>query len=233
VIEGEKVLAIVAARGGSKGVPGKNIRVVGGRPLVVWSIAAAQSSKRVDRVILSSDDQAIIAAAREAGCEVPFVRPPQLATDTASMLDVVHHAVKECGDGFKWVVLLQATSPLRTAADIDATIDACRDADAPACVTVTPSDKSPLWMFYREVDGHMRPVLDGLPTFRRQDLPPAFTLNGAVYVARISWLADRNSFLSPDTVCHVMPRERSVDIDTEMDFAITRTLLSEGINEAV
>ena len=234
MLNGEKVLAIVAARGGSKGLPRKNVLPIGGKPLIAWSVAAAKASKVIDRVILSSDDAEIAAAARAAGCEVPFTRSAELATDKAAMLDVVHDAVARCGDGFGWVVLLQATSPLRTAADIDAALKACADARAPACVSVTPVDKNPAWMFFRGNDGRMTPVLDSTgAAARRQDLPQAYVLNGAVYAARRDWLAGRASFLSPQTVCHVMPRERSIDIDTELDFAIAGKLLSERLNEAV
>jgi len=229
MLNGERVLAIVPARGGSKGVPRKNVRVVRGRPLIAWTIAAARAATVVDRVILSSDDQEIIAAARDAGCEVPFVRPAALATDTASMLDVVHHAVENCGEEFEWIVLLQPTSPLRAASDIDATLKACLDTGAPACITVTAADKNPHWMFYRQADGHMSPVIEreGAAANRRQDLPQAYALNGAVYAARRSWLNKRTSFLSPETICHVMPRERSIDIDTETDFVILQAMLSE------
>lgn len=228
MLNGERVLAIVPARGGSKGVPRKNVRLAGGRPLIAWTIAAAEAAATVDRVILSSDDRDIIAAAQAAGCEVPFVRPPALATDTASMLEVVHHAIENCGGDFGWIVLLQPTSPLRTAADIDATLKACQEAGAPACVTVTPADTKPHWMFYREGTGHMRPVMESAAAaFRRQDLPQVYALNGAVYAARRTWLEKRTSFLSPETICHVMPRERSIDIDTETDFVILQALLSE------
>lgn len=232
MLHGEKVLAIAVARGGSKGLPRKNVLPLGDKPLVAWTVAAALKSQHVDRVILSSDDEEIIAAARSAGCEVPFVRGAALASDTTSMLDVVHDAVARCGEGFTWIVLLQATSPLRQAADIDAALRACVSAGAPACVTVTPVDKNPAWMFLRSADGHMSPVLDGVsPAFRRQDLAQAYVLNGAVYVARRDWLVGRNTFLSAETVCHVMPRERSIDIDTHLDFAIAKILLSENRNE--
>ncbi len=235
MLNGEKVLAIVAARGGSKGLPRKNVLPIGGKPLIAWTVAAAKASKVIDRMILSSDDVEIANAARAAGCDVPFTRAPELATDTAAMLDVVHDAVNRCGDGFGWVVLLQATSPLRTAADIDGALKTCADAGAPACVSVTPLDKNPAWMFFREQDGRMAAVLGSaeLPATRRQDLPQAYVLNGAVYVARRDWLAGRASFLSPQTVCHVMPRARSIDIDTELDFAIAEKLLSERLNEAI
>lgn len=235
MLNGDKVMAIVAARGGSKGLARKNVLPIGGKPLIAWTVAAAKKSAVIDRVILSSDDAEIAAAARAAGCDVPFTRAAELATDKAAMLDVVHDAVARCGDGFRWIVLLQATSPLRTAADIDAALKTCADAGAPACVSVTPVDKNPAWMFFRDNDGRMTPVLDGAgaSAARRQDLPQAYVLNGAVYVARRDWLAGRASFLSPQTVCHVMPRERSIDIDTELDFAIAEKLLSERLNEAV
>ncbi|WP_341894455.1 acylneuraminate cytidylyltransferase family protein [Ferrovibrio terrae] len=231
----EKVLAIIPARGGSKGVPRKNVRIVGGKPLIAWTVASALAAKTVDRTILSSDDPEIMTAAQDWGCEIPFTRPPNLATDTASMLDVVHHAVENCGGGFEWVVLLQPTSPLRSPDDIDATIYACVQANAPAAVTVTPSDKSPFWMYFRGESGLMKPVLDDPRTlsYRRQDLPSAYALNGAVYVARRDWLKGRSSFVSPETICHIMPRDRSIDIDTEFDLSMLEAYLSVRKNAAV
>lgn len=231
----QKILAIVPARGGSKGVPRKNVRLVGGKPLIAWTIIAAREAKRVDRVILSSDDPEIIATARDWHCEVPFVRPAELASDTASMLDVVHHAVASCGQDSDWIVLLQPTSPLRSAEDIDMAVAACERSGAPACVTVTLADKSPFWMFFREPSGHMKPVIDDARSlaYRRQDLPPIYTLNGAVYVARREWLTGRRSFLSEQTICHVMPRDRSLDVDTEHDISLVEAFLSVRNNAAL
>ncbi|MBC7905480.1 MAG: acylneuraminate cytidylyltransferase family protein [Rhodospirillaceae bacterium] len=231
MIAGQSVLAIAAARGGSKGVPRKNVRPVGGQPMIAWTVQAARQSAHVDRLILTTDDAEIAEMARTHGCEIPFLRPPHLASDDASMMDVVHHAIAECGDGFDWVVLLQATSPLRLAGDIDALLEACVAAGAPAGVTVTPSDKSPFWMFYRDAAGGMDPVLPAAAQAkRRQELPQAYALNGAVYVARRDWIAGRSSFLSDSTLCHVMPRERSVDVDTEMDMIIAEALFSQRNN---
>lgn len=231
----DKVLAIIPARGGSKGVPRKNVRSVGGKPLIAWTVTSALAATTIDRIILSSDDAEIIETARQWGCEIPFIRPPDLATDTASMLDVIHHAVDHCGSGFEWVVLLQPTSPLRSPDDIDATVNACIQAHAPAAVTVTPSDKSPFWMYFRGDSGLMKPILDDPRnlSYRRQDLPPAYALNGAVYVARRDWLKGRTSFLSPETICHVMPRDRSIDIDTEFDISMLEAYLSVRNNAAV
>jgi N-acylneuraminate cytidylyltransferase len=119
VINGKRVLAIIPARGGSKGLPRKNILPLGGLPLIGWSVNAALNSKYVDRVILSSDDEEVCTVAQELGCDVPFKRPSELATDTANTASVVSHAVGQCGDGYDIILLLQPTSPLRTVTDVD------------------------------------------------------------------------------------------------------------------
>jgi CMP-N,N'-diacetyllegionaminic acid synthase len=217
VIGNGKVLAVIPARGGSKGLPGKNILPVGGQPLIGYSIGAAKASAAVDRVIVSSDDDAIIAAARACGCDVPFRRPDELATDTAASIDVVLHALDQV-PGYDYVVLLQPTSPLRTAADIDAACERLAESGALACVSVSPVEQSPYWMYQISDAGDLRPVLD-LPAgvSRRQDLPPVYTLNGAIYVANVSWLRRNRTFLTAETVPYVMPTERSLDIDTYAD----------------
>ena len=226
MIGGQRVLALITARGGSKGLPGKNVRPLGGRPLVAWSVAAARASRYVDRVVLSSDDAAIQEAARAAGADVPFTRPAALASDTATSLDVVNHALDQL-PGFDLLVLLQPTSPLRTADDIDRCLEACGpDGGAPAAVSVVETDKSPHWMFTLGPDARLHRLLDGPVPDRRQDAPRVMVLNGAVYVARIPWLAQARTFVTPETVAHVMPRERSVDIDTALDFALTEQLLA-------
>src|SRR5690349_10929106 len=144
---GEKsVLGLIAARGGSKGVPGKNIFVVNGRPLIQWSIDAARASRYIDRLILSSDNPAIMDVARNAGCEVPFRRDDALASDTASAIDVVADALMRV-PGYSIVVLLQPTSPLRIAGDIDGAIELLVSSGAGACVTVREADEHPYWMF--------------------------------------------------------------------------------------
>ena len=136
MIDGRSVAAVIIARGGSKGLPGKNLREIAGKPLVAWSVDAARESECLDRVVLSSDDDAIIAAARRAGCEAPFRRPEHLASDTADPIDVLDHALGCMGQAFDVVVLLQATSPLRRGADIDEGLRRMTEANAPACVSV-------------------------------------------------------------------------------------------------
>ena len=213
-----KVLALIPARGGSKGLPGKNILPVGGRPLLAWSVDAARAARSVDRVVLSSDDDAIMAAARACGCEVPFVRPAALASDNATTIDVVMHALDALPD-YDVIVLLQPTSPLRTAADIDAACERLASSGAPACVSVSPVDQNPYWMYHLGEDQYLVPVVETPPSVaRRQDLPAVYALNGAVYVADIAWLRQSRTFVTRETVAHVMPAERSIDIDTIADF---------------
>src|SRR5262245_25182815 len=125
MIDAKRVLGLITARGGSKGVPRKNVRPLGGKPLLAWTIEAARNAPVIDRLILSSDDAEIIEVARAWGCEVPFVRPPELATDTADSVEVVRHALSTLGEDYDYVVLLQPTSPLRTGEDIENCVRLC------------------------------------------------------------------------------------------------------------
>lgn len=218
MIAGKRVLAVVTARGGSKGIPRKNLREAGGRPLLAWSIAAGQASRYVDRLILSSEDHEIIAAALRLGCDVPFVRPPELAADDTPSVEPVLHALEDL-PGYDYVVLLQPTSPLRTSEDIDRCLELCEEQGAPACVSVHHSRENPCWTFRIGPNGRMSPVVSNANHGgRRQDFPDFFVLNGAVYVARPDWLKRTLSFVADGTIAYVMPEERSLDIDEEEDF---------------
>jgi N-acylneuraminate cytidylyltransferase len=222
----KRVLALIPARGGSKGVPGKNIRALAGKPLLAWTVAAAQGSRYIDRIVLSSDDEAILEVGRCCGAETPFVRPAHLSGDQARGVDVVVHAI-EAVPGYDYVVLLQPTSPLRAVEDIDGAIELMMQRTAPACVSVTRADKSPYWMYFVDQAGGMAPVLKREQrAVNRQELPDVYVLNGAVYVAEISWFLQHRSFLTEQTVAYPMPQARSVDIDTERDFAVTEWILS-------
>lgn len=220
------VLALIPARGGSKGVPGKNILSVGGRPLIAWTVDAARRSRYIDRVVLSSDDAAIADAASRAGCEVPFVRDPSLATDTASSIDVVIDALNRV-PGYDIVVLLQPTSPLRLPEDIDGVLKQLHATGAPACVSVRPAEEHPYWTFQLDSAGALSRYAEppaGVP-LRRQDLPQAWCLNGAVYAARTAWFIEHRSFLTAQTTGYPMPAERSLDIDTPADVEQLRAIV--------
>ncbi|TAN63278.1 MAG: acylneuraminate cytidylyltransferase family protein [Magnetospirillum sp.] len=227
MIGGLSVLALITARGGSKGLPGKNIRPLGGRPLVAWSIEQARAATLVDRVVISSDDPAIIAAAVAAGAEAPFIRPAALADDSASSADVAAHALGLLDRSYDLLVLLQPTSPLRSAADIDACIRrVAEDAGIPSCISVTPSAKSPYWMQTMDAEGRLSPLLEVPAATRRQDLLPVYVPNGAVYAVRVEWFLERRAFVGAGSVGHVMPPERSVDIDTLLDFKFAEAVLA-------
>lgn len=221
----KRYLAVIPARAGSKSLPGKNLLPLGGKPLIAWSIEAALASRYLDRVIVSSEDAEILAVARQWGAATPFVRPLELADDDTPGIDVALHACQAL-PGYDYVVLLQPTSPLRTTADIDQAIELCQEREAPVCVSVTKADKSPYWMFYLDETRHMVPVVDAAQrSALRQALPEAYALNGAVYVARIDWLKRMRSFLMAETVAYVMPRERSADIDTALDFKLAEAFV--------
>lgn len=226
MIEKKSVLAVITARGGSKGVPRKNIREIAGKPLIAWTIEEAKRSKHIDRLILSSEDAEIIDVAKKWGCEVPFSRPAELSKDETPGIEPVLHAIDNLPDLYDYVVLLQPTSPLRKAEDIDGCIALCETRRAPLCVSVTEPEKSPYWMYTLDAAGHMHPVITHSEAlWRRQDLPKVYALNGAVYVSDCRWLRQTRSFVTGETVAYLMPKDRSLDIDTEMDLRYCELLL--------
>lgn len=220
------VLAIIPARGGSKGVPRKNIRNMAGKPLIAWTIEEAKKSKYITRLILSSDDEEIIEVAKQFGCEVPFKRPIELAQDDTPGIEPVLHAIEQC-PGYDYVVLLQPTSPLRTVEDIDGCIEMLLTQNNDFVVSVTEPNKSPYWMYRVDLDGSMETIVkqDEYIT-RRQDLPKAYVLNGAVYVAKVERLLEEKNFLNSDTKAYIMKYENSFDIDSELDFIVCDYLIN-------
>lgn len=222
------VLGLIAARGGSKGVPGKNILQVGGRPLIQWTIDAARGSRHIDRLVVSSDDPAIIDVAERGGCEAPFRRDASLATDESSSIDVVVDALERI-PGYGVVVLLQPTSPLRNVSDIDGVLALLQSSGAPACVSLRAAAEHPYWTFGLDARGnlsHFAEPPNGVP-LRRQALPAAWCLNGAVYAADTNWFLRERRFLSPQTVGYPMPAERSVDVDTFEDLERVKRVLRD------
>jgi len=226
MIKNKRVLAIIPARGGSKGVPRKNIRLLAGKPLIAWTIEEAKKSKYIDRLILTSEDLEIIETAKAYGCDIPFVRPGKLALDSTPGIDPVLHAL-EVIQGYDYVVLLQPTSPLRLAEDIDGCIEKMIEKQSTTCVSVTEAETSPYWMYTLNQAGAMQPLIQqDEPIVRRQDLTMVYALNGAVYVAEVDWLKRSRSFLTTETVAFIVPKDRSYDIDTEKDFLWCDWLIS-------
>ncbi len=220
MIGGRSVLAVVTARGGSKGLPRKNLVPFRGAPLIAWTIRAAQAAPAIARLILSSDDPEIIETARALGCEAPFRRTPELASDTAASIDVLLDAAERV-PGHDIVVLLQPTSPLRTADDIEATLAVMAGTGAPGAVSVSEAPCHPYLIFRRDAAGRLSPFVEKPADmgWRRQDLPPAWRVNGAVYAADLAWLrVERTLCKAGETAAYEMPVERSIDIDTLEDL---------------
>jgi len=222
-----KILGVVPARGGSKRVPRKNIRIVHGRPLLEYTLDAAAASRRLASVVVSTEDGEIADVAQRLGFAV-LARPAALATDEARGVEPALHAIETFPE-YSHVVLLQPTSPLRRAEDIDGAIDTCVRLAAPACVSVCPAEQSPFWMYWVDERNRLKPVLadDSMRAHRSQDLPTAYALNGAVYVARCDWLRTARTFVTPETVPYFMRSAESLDVDTEEDLLRLEEVLGE------
>jgi len=223
------LLALIPARGGSKVIPGKNIRPLAGKPLIAHTIAAALHVPAIDRVVVSTDDSAIAAVALQWGAEVPFLRPPELAADDTPGIAPVLHALEVLPE-VSQVLLLQPTSPLRSSADIEGILEFQRERQCSSVVSVCASGKHPQWMFRLDPTGHLGPFLAAGPTAAdcRQQLEPAYALNGALYLCERDWLQNHKSFVGPGTLGYPMPPQRSVDIDTPLDWLWAETLLQHS-----
>lgn len=218
------ICGVVPARGGSKGVPGKNVRNFLGKPLICHTIEVALASTMLDRVVVSTDDDEIAAVARAAGAEVPFRRPPELSGDEVPTLEVLKHAAEwvehDSGVPLEAVVTLQPTSPFRRVAHLDAAIRLWRQTAAPSVISVCRSEHSPYWMGRMDGDRFI-PLLGEVHRHpQRQAVPEAFRLNGAVYVTSRHTLLVDGKVLGDPTHAIVMEEDESLDIDTELDFAI-------------
>lgn len=232
-VKTEEVLAVITARGGSKGIPRKNVQDILGKPLIAYSIEAALHSRSISRTIVSTDDHGIAAVARSYGAEVPFLRPDHLASDSATSVSVLRHAVSclEEEEGYlpDLVVCLQPTSPLRSAGDIDQAVDLCLQSGADSVVSLCEAKHHPYWM-KKVVGGRVYSFmeLDELTYSRRQDLPPVYQLNGALYVTRRRVLMEEGRILGANTAAYIMPEERSIDIDTSCDFKLAELIMTEN-----
>ena len=230
-----KTIATICARGGSKGLPGKNIRPLRGRPLIAHSIAFALQQPGIDAVCVSTDDERIAEAARAAGAEVPYLRPPELARDDSPKLPVIEHLLdfleREQGRRYERIVDLQPTSPLRIPQDLDACLRRAAKPDEPGLVlTAYDSGFNPYFNLVElQGDGSVL-VCKGGGLATRQAAPPVWTLNGSIYVWRRAALAHaaRHGMWSVRVAAHIMPPSRSVDIDTAEDFAAAERAASEG-----
>ncbi len=222
-----KVLAVIPARGGSKGIPRKNIKMLAGKPLIAWTICAAIDSGVVDKLVVSTDDEEISSVAHSWGAEIPVLRPAKLAQDETPSMDVVLH-IAEQTQGFEWLLLLQPTSPLRSADDIRNIVNIALEHRASSVVSVCKSSASPAWMYRLNDSGQLRSILQRDNHLnRRQDICPTYQLNGALYLMRREWLMTNKKFIDDDTIAYLMPPERSADIDTQLDWDWTEFLIGK------
>lgn len=231
MFSGKSCTAIIPARAGSKGLPGKNIKILAGRPLISWTIQAALDSPLIDRVIVSTDGDDIATIARDAGAEVPFLRPAHLATDEAKAMDVLFHAIRNALPDEKedWIVLLQPTSPLRSAWHLSQAFDTLKDRNGRAVISVCETEHHPWLSNLLPEDRRMSRFLrTEVASMRRQELPTYFRLNGAIYIARRDYLLENNGFLGLQTFAYIMPQDKSVDIDTELDFSLASLLMEQS-----
>ena len=229
MFKGRRFLALIPARGGSKGLKDKNIRQLNNKPLLAYTIEAAKESEIFDRIIVSTDSEKIAAVALKYGAEVPFMRPKELATDTASSMDVLIYTIEllqESNDKYDYVALLQPTSPLRTSQDIVGAVNLLIEKNANSVVSVCRVEHSPLWSNTLPEDlslkDFIRPEIRNL---RRQDLPIFYRLNGAIYIVKVSYILESKDFFGQESYAYIMPVNRSVDIDTELDLVLAEVLL--------
>lgn len=227
-----RLLALILARGGSKRVRGKNLRPLGAKPLIVWSIDVARGISEIAATLVSTDEPEIAEVARRAGALVPWLRPAELATDTASSLDASLHAL----DWFEThmgavdgLMLLQPTSPFRRRGSVLSGIELFRANGLRPVVGLSPAHSHPLWCF-KILGGKLHPYVSGGGLhLRSQDLPPAYTLNGAFYLIAPAQLRATRSFFCDDMVPLLMSEPgESIDIDTEWDWRLAQTLLETG-----
>jgi CMP-N,N'-diacetyllegionaminic acid synthase len=219
-----RVLAIVPARGGSKGIPRKNIRMLAGKPLLAWTAQAALGASKLARTILSTDDEEIALVGRSVGLDVPFMRPHELARDDTPTLPVLQHAIRELaeqGERYDAVCLLQPTHPYRTAAQIDACISLLESSRTDAVVSMleVPHHYNPHWVYLPDPDGFMRlSTGESAPIARRQLLPKAYHRDGSIYVTRTKTI-EAGSLYGDHLVGHVVSGNESVNLDNLEDWA--------------
>ena len=224
----KSIIAIIPARGGSKGIPRKNIKKLGSKPLIAYTIEEALKSKCLDHVFVSTEDPEIANISKEYGAQV-IDRPPSLAKDTSKTVDAVLHAIEYLErDGIHphTVVLLQPTSPLRDVEDIDAAVNLFLDNECDSVISVCEPDHSPFWCF--TISGkYLKPILDKkFDDTRRQDLPRVVTPNGAIYISSPETIRRYKGFYGDRIIPYCMPPERSIDIDKPLDFTIAEVLIN-------
>jgi CMP-N-acetylneuraminic acid synthetase len=230
MIGGKRILGIIPARSGSKRLPGKNIKLLAGKPLIQWTIEAGLDCCFIDEVVVSTDDADIANLARKLGVTVPFIRPDNLAEDTSSSIDVVIHAIdffSKRGDKYDFIMLLQPTSPLRNSSHLHDAVQLLNNKGADCVISVCETEHSPLWSNTLDETLNMNSFLrEEVKNKRSQDLPPYYRINGAIYLVDVTRLiSEKTMFIADSIFAYKMDRQSSVDIDENIDFLLAEAIL--------
>jgi len=228
-----KVLVIIPARGGSKGVPKKNIKILGDKPLIAHAIDCAKASQKTTRIVVSTDSAEIAEVSKQYGSEV-ILRPEDLATDSSNVVTAVLHVYEELKENFEVIVLLQPTSPLRTGTDLDNIISIFEeDSNVDSVISVIPmDDMHPARMYNLGTNDELFPLIQDLETARRQDLAPVYYRNGCFYAVRTTVFLEEKSFMVTHKKAYLMNADWLANIDTPRDFKIAEILYQDWKNES-
>ncbi|MBC2400055.1 cytidylyltransferase domain-containing protein [Clostridium tetanomorphum] len=229
----KRILAIIPARGGSKGIPRKNIKDLNGKPLIAYTIEEGIKSKYIDKLIVSTEDKEIADISKNYGAEVPYLRPEEISKDETPGIHPIIHGIEyfdKHNNNFDYVICLQCTSPFRSAYQIDEAIEKLIEKDADSIVSVCESEVSPYWM-KKIINGKVTDFLEESTFYaRRQDTPKVYRLNGAIYIAKKHILMNYKSWYTENTIPYIMDEKTSLDIDNIMDFKFAQFLIKEKEN---
>ena len=229
--KGHTFLAVIPARGGSKGIPKKNIQLIEGKPLIQYTIEEALKSKYIDRIIVSTDNVEIAEISKKGGAQVPFLRPKHLATDDSKVIDTIIHVIEELnriGCSYDYVVLLQPTSPLRKHWHIDEAIEKIVNENERGLVSVSEVKDHPILIRRMDEQGKLRNLLHMESTIRRQDLPKYYKVNGAIYINKIDEQLNHTTSLNDNKLPYIMDQIYDLDIDTPLDLEFFKWLVNRA-----
>ncbi len=224
-----KIMSLIPARGGSKGIPDKNIADLAGKPLIAWTIEASLGSKNIQRTIVTTDSEKIAGVSRKYGAEVPFLRPSEISGDHSPVIPSIHHAFKWLAENEDYrpdyMVLLQPTSPLRNSRDIDEAFEILYSKKADSVISVGEASPHPYLMKEITPDGRLKNFVADPESKPRQTFPPVYFLNGAIYIVSVEMILNKNTFYSDKTYAYVMSQQKSVDVDSEIDLVIVSKIM--------
>ena len=228
----DKILAIIPARSGSKGLKDKNIKKLNGKPMISYTIEAALKSEIFSNIIVSTDSQIYAEIAKKNGAEIPFIRPEKLSTDESTTTEVILHAISEMekrNGKYDYFMLLQPTSPLRTSGNIKQAYSLLKEKNANSVVSVCETDHSPLWSNTLDESLSLDNFIDARKNTRRQELPTYYRLNGAIYLAKVSYYKEFNYLYKYNSYAYIMNKRESIDVDDIIDFKLAEVLMEENI----